>query len=65
MDYQARLNPWVVSKLLPNLKQLAVIRFRRRNDAEAYLRVLKEMQPQGKFAISFDGDTREYATQGE
>ncbi len=65
MDYQARLNPWVVSKLLPNLKQLSVIRFRRRNDAEAYLRVLKEMQPQGDFAISFDGDTREYAAQAK
>ncbi len=31
MSYQQRLNPWVVNKLLPNLKQLTVSRFRRRN----------------------------------
>jgi hypothetical protein len=65
MDYQTKLNPWVISKLLPNLKQLSVIRFRRRNDAEAYLKVLKEMQPQGKFEISFDSGKGEYATQAE
>ncbi|WP_421655122.1 hypothetical protein [Leptothermofonsia sp. ETS-13] len=54
MNYQQQLNPWVIHKLLPNLKQLTVTRFRRRNDAEAYLRVLKQTQPHAKFAITFD-----------
>lgn len=65
MSYQERLNPWVINKLLPNLKYLAVIRFRRRNDAEAYLKVLRETQPHAKFAIAFETNQSEYASLGE
>ncbi|MGI0488080.1 hypothetical protein ACN4EK_21785 [Pantanalinema rosaneae CENA516] len=65
MSYQERLNPWVINKLLPNLKHLAVIRFRRRNDAEAYLKVLKETQPHAQFMIAFEANQSEYASQGE
>ncbi|EKQ69014.1 hypothetical protein OsccyDRAFT_1618 [Leptolyngbyaceae cyanobacterium JSC-12] len=65
MSYQQRLNPWVVNKLLPNLKQLPVSRFRRRNEAEAYLKALKQMQPQSHFALLFDVGNGEYASVGE
>lgn len=65
MTYQQKLNPWVIHKLLPNLQQLAVNRFRRRNDAEAYLKVLKQMQPNAKFALAFDVGNGEYASVGE
>ncbi|NJP08813.1 MAG: hypothetical protein HC866_04465 [Leptolyngbyaceae cyanobacterium RU_5_1] len=65
MTYQQKLSPWVIHKLMPNLKQLIVIRFRRRNDAEAYLKMLKQMQPHSKFAIAFDSGTAEYASQAE
>lgn len=64
MSYQQRLNPWVVNKLLPNLKQLTVNRFRRRNEAEAYLKALQQMQPQSEFALLFDVGNGEYASVG-
>lgn len=65
MNYQQQLNPWVISKLLPNLKHLTVSRFRRRTEAEAYLKLLQQHQPQAHFAIMFDVGQGEYATQGE
>jgi xanthine dehydrogenase molybdopterin-binding subunit B len=65
MTYQQKLSPWVIHKLLPNLKQLAVYRFRRRHDAEAYLRVLQATQPHVKFAISFDVSDVNLVGQGE
>ncbi|HEY9906658.1 MAG TPA: hypothetical protein V6D18_03495 [Thermosynechococcaceae cyanobacterium] len=54
MSYQQQLSPWVVYKLLPNLKQMTVTRFRRRPDAEAYLKMLQSSQPQSRFTITFD-----------
>jgi hypothetical protein len=65
MNYQNKLTPWVIHKLLPNLKHMTVSRFRRRNDAEAYMKVLKQMQPYAKFEIAFDRGVSEYAGQGE
>lgn len=65
MSYQQRLSPWVVNKLLPNLKQLTVSRFRRRNEAEAYLKTMKQMQPQSSFALMFDVGNGKYASVGE
>ncbi len=54
MNYQQQLYPWVIYRLLPNLKRLIVARFRRRNDAEEHLKILKRLLPQVKFAISFE-----------
>ncbi len=65
MNYQQQLNPWVIHKLLPNLKQLTVTRFRRRNDAEAYLKVLKQAHPQAQFAITFDVGQAELAVEAK
>ena len=55
MSYQQQLSPWVVNKLLPNLKQMTITRFRRRPDAEAYLKMLQSSQPECQFAIIFEG----------
>lgn len=65
MSYQQKLNPWVIHKLLPNLSQATVNRFRRRNEAEAYLKVLQQMQPNSKFALAFDIGNGEYASVSE
>jgi len=54
MSYQEQLNPWVVHKLMPDLKQSIVARFRHRNDAEAYLKIVRRMVPQSRFAIAFE-----------
>ncbi|MBW4583377.1 MAG: hypothetical protein KME42_27755 [Tildeniella nuda ZEHNDER 1965/U140] len=65
MSYQQQLTPWVIHKLLPNLKHLTIIRFRRRPDAEAYLKVLIQSQPYSQFAITFDSGEGSFATQAE
>jgi hypothetical protein len=54
MKYQEQLNPWVIHQLLPDLTQSVVIRFRRRSEAEAYLRVIRQLRPKSKFAIAFE-----------
>lgn len=65
MNYQQQLNPWVIHKLLPNLKQSVISRFRRRTEAEAYLKLLQRTQPNASFAIAFDVGRSELAGQGE
>jgi hypothetical protein len=55
IKYQDQLNPWVIYQQLPNLQNLPVVaRFRRRNDAESYLKLIQQMKPHAKYAISFD-----------
>lgn len=54
MSYQEQLSPWVVHKLMPNFQQAAVARFRHRNDAEAYLKLVSRMMPHMRFTIAFD-----------
>ncbi len=54
MNYQAQLNPWVVYRLLSDLQREAIARFRTRNDAESYLKVMEQMQPHVLYALVFD-----------
>jgi hypothetical protein len=55
VTYHDQLNPWVIHQELPNLQNQSVVaRFRRRNDAESYLKLIKQMKPTAKYAISFD-----------
>ncbi|MBD2020259.1 hypothetical protein H6F43_08675 [Leptolyngbya sp. FACHB-36] len=54
MTYQQQLTPWVIHNLLPNLKQSTMSRFRRRAEAEAYLRLLQRTHPNSRFEIIFD-----------
>ena len=51
---RARLFPWIIVRLLPNLQRITVGRFRHRSHAEGHLRVLKQVMPMADFAIAFD-----------
>ncbi len=56
VNYQQQLHPWCIVRLLPNLKRLTVARCRRRGDAEAHLKLLRQ-QTAADFAIVFDLST--------
>jgi hypothetical protein len=58
MTYQDQLSPWVVYKLLPTMQNAPVARFRYRNDAESYLKLVSRVLPQTSFLISFEGPIR-------
>jgi hypothetical protein len=54
MTYAERLSPWCIIHALPNLQRLTVARFRRRGDAEAYLKTLRRMVADDSYEIVFD-----------
>ncbi len=54
MPYSDQLSPWVVYRLLPNCQRLLMERFRKRSNAEDYVRVLQQLQPSSKFTIVFE-----------
>lgn len=54
MSYYDQLHPWVVYRCLPNCQNLAIARFRRRNDAGMYLATVQRLVPQAHFIIAFD-----------
>ncbi len=56
MSYKDQLNPWVIHKLLPDLQRSTIQRFRRRNEAEAYLKLLRQTQPKNEYAIAFESN---------
>ena len=54
MTYLKQLYPWCIIKPLPNLQRLIVARFRRRNEAEAHLQVIRRLMPEITYTIIFD-----------
>ncbi|NET04585.1 MAG: hypothetical protein F6K09_33075 [Merismopedia sp. SIO2A8] len=54
MTYKDKLFPWRIIRHLPNMQRLVVARFRRRNEAEAYLKTLQGLMPNLKHIIIFD-----------
>jgi hypothetical protein len=54
MTYQQQLSPWVIHQLQPDLSQSIVSRFRRRNEAEAYLKTIQRIRPTLNFVITFE-----------
>ncbi|MBD2070297.1 hypothetical protein H6F93_22755 [Leptolyngbya sp. FACHB-671] len=54
MTYLDQLHPWCIICLLPNMQHRVVARFRRRNDAEAHLRILRQNAPTLDYTIVFD-----------
>ncbi|MBD0343885.1 MAG: hypothetical protein ICV63_03435 [Coleofasciculus sp. Co-bin14] len=52
--YRHQLFPWCIIRPLPNLKRYIVARFRRRNNAESHLQVLRRLMPTVPFEIVFD-----------
>jgi hypothetical protein len=54
MSYQDQLSPWVIYRRLPNFRRLMIKRFRRRGDAEGYLKALQSLEPHAEFEIAFE-----------
>jgi hypothetical protein len=54
MPYRDQLHPWCIIRLLPNARTIIVKRFRRRNDAEAHMKVLHHLEPDARYQIMFD-----------
>jgi len=49
MSYHDRLHPWCIIRCFPNAQTV-----RRRNDAEAHLRILRQINPGATYEIIFD-----------
>lgn len=62
MPYRDRLHPWCVIQLLPNARTIIVDRFRRRNYAEAHMKVLRCMKPDAIYQIMFDAQRKNGAS---
>jgi hypothetical protein len=54
MTYKTQLFPWCIIRPQPSMKQTIVARFRRRNDAEAHLQILRQLLPTAPHTIIFD-----------
>jgi len=52
--YHQLLHPWCIMQLLPQMQRRVVARFRRRNDAEAHMRVLRQKALAMQYTIVFD-----------
>lgn len=53
MTYSEQLKPWCIVRDIPNQENIVVKRFRRRDDAVAYLQVLKQSGGDIAFKIIF------------
>lgn len=53
---QPKLNthPWCIIRQLPNLQRIVVARFHRRQDADGYLQILRQLMPNISHVIVFD-----------
>jgi hypothetical protein len=49
-----QLNPWCIIRQLPDMRSKLIIRFHRRNDAEAHLKILKSNNPSATYEVIFD-----------
>lgn len=52
--YRARLFPWSVIRLLPDCQRSVLARFRKRNQAEEYVRSVKRINSDWDCTIVFD-----------
>ncbi len=52
--YNNQLHPWSIIRLLPDMQSRVIIRFRRRNDAEAHLKILRANNPAASYELIFD-----------
>lgn len=58
-DYQQQLRPWRIVQHLPKMQNRTVAQFRRRNDADAHLRVLRQLTSSTQYTIVFDPNLRQ------
>jgi hypothetical protein len=56
MQYHAQLTPWIVYQVSEEAR-VAVTRYRRRNDADAYAKRLSMTKPGCEFLVAFDTDS--------
>ena len=54
MTYRERLSPWCIVRHLPKMQRLVVGRFRKRNEATEFLRVLRRLNSTMQYEIIFD-----------
>jgi hypothetical protein len=54
MTYFDQLHPWCIVHFLPNMQHRVVARFRKRNDADAHLRVLRQYARNVEYKVVFD-----------
>jgi hypothetical protein len=51
---KSNTHPWCVIRQLPNMQRIVVARFRRRQDADGYLQILRQLMPNISHMIVFD-----------
>ena len=54
MTYRDSLSPWCIIQHLPKMQRVIIARFRKRNDAEAHLRILKRLNATLTYELLFD-----------
>jgi hypothetical protein len=54
MNYADCFQPWCIIRLQPDLHHHILTRFQHRPDAEAHLKVLRQMAPNASYAVMFD-----------
>jgi hypothetical protein len=59
VSYRDRLNPWTITRLLPNLERTVIGRFRSRSNAEGHLQHLKQVLQKASFTLAFDSQSEE------
>ncbi|MGB6301199.1 MAG: hypothetical protein WBF90_34170 [Rivularia sp. (in: cyanobacteria)] len=57
MTYFKQLHPWCIVRTLPSKECITVARFRRREDALAYLQVLQRKTNNTDFLVTFNHQT--------
>lgn len=55
-DYRDRIHPWCIVRHLPDARSVVVDRFRKRGEAEAYLRTLNRLLPNITHSLIFDAE---------
>lgn len=59
MTTQSQLRPWVISRLEGHISAWVDVKdFRKRNNAEDYLHILKMLRPDFKYELNFRGSGR-------
>lgn len=53
-SYRSRLSPWCIIQHLPNMRHQIIARHRKRPDAEAQLRLLRQLSPSQTYELMFD-----------
>ncbi|KAM3101757.1 hypothetical protein ACKFKF_07090 [Phormidesmis sp. 146-12] len=48
------LNRWFVVRLLPKMQRIVVARFCTQSEAEAYVKIVRQLIPEGEFLVLFD-----------